>query len=60
MEEVLEDCDVVGAVQFSVQLDLLVAEYASQLVLRLRLLPALALVLAEELKTAQLLQVIQV
>lgn len=60
MEEVLEDGDVVGAVQFSVQLDLLVAEYASQLVLRLRLLPALALVLAEELKTAQLLQVIQV
>ena len=60
MEEVLEDGDVIGAVQFSVQLDLLVAEYASQLVLRLRLLPALALVLAEELKTAQLLQVIQV
>ena len=60
MEEVLEDGDIVGAVQFSVQLDLLVAEYASQLVLRLRLLPALALVLAEELKTAQLLQVIQV
>lgn len=61
MEEVLEDGDVVWIVQLTVQFDLFVAEYAAEFVLLgLGFVPALGLVLAEELKTAELLQVIEV
>lgn len=61
MEEVLKDGDVVWIVQLTVQFDLFVAEYAAELVLLgLGFVPALGLVLAEELKTAELLQVIEV
>lgn len=60
MEEVLEGGNVVGTLEFAVQLDFFVSEYASELILRLRLLSALTLVLAEQLEAAELLQVIEV
>ena len=61
MQEVLEDGDVVWTVELSVQLDFFVAEYTAELVLLgLWFFPALGLVLAEELKAAELLQVIEV
>lgn len=46
MQEVLEDGDVVGTMEFSVQLDFLVSEDAAKFVLGLGLLSTLALVLA--------------
>ena len=61
VQEVLKDGDVVGALQFSIQLDFFVAEDTAEFVLLgLWLVPSLALVLAEELKIAEFLQVIEV
>lgn len=61
VQEVLEDSDVVWIVELSIQLDLFVAEDTAEFVLLwLRFVPALRLVLAEELKAAEFLQVIEI